>query len=369
MKILITGGHMSPALAIVDALNEQYRNNTEIVFVGRKYTNEGEKNFSMEAQEIEKRNIKFVDLGASRLKFSLSIKLLSNIKKVIIGFYNAYKILKKQNPDVILTFGSYVGIPVVLAGWILRKPVYLHEQTAKPGLSAQLMGHMAKKIFVAFPTAKDFFEQKKTIVTGNPIRNQVFHTIRKPFHVKPGNPVIYITGGSMGSHSINLLIEPVLEALLGKYTLIHQVGNVSEYDDYERLKSIRKKLPYHLASRYHLKEHLLTDEIGYVYSVSDMVIGRAGANTFFELIALRKPAILIPLPWSANGEQQRHAEIFQDAGVGYLFDQEDSPANLLKCIDQIINHISQYRDNFKHLEDHYKHNSINLILSSSEVGH
>ena len=85
----------------------------------------------------------------------------------------------------------------------------------------------------------------------------------------------------------------------------------------------RKSLPKKLASRYFIREHILSDEIGYVYSIADLVVSRSGANTFFELIALKIPAVLIPLPWSANGEQQRHAELFQDSGAGILFDQDD----------------------------------------------
>ncbi len=356
MKLLITGGHISPALAVIDAIINSTDKKIDVIFVGRKFANSSEKNLTFEAQEINKRNIKFIDLQAGRIGES--------IKKLIIGFIKAFRIIKDERPEAVLTFGSYVGLPIAFAAWCLRIPVYAHEQTVRPGIANQLVGQFATEIFLAFPEAREYFKKEKTVVTGNPIRNQIFHVIDKPFQINKSSPVIYITGGSLGSHSVNVLIESIIGKLLEKYIIIHQVGNVEEFDDYSRISKLRDSLPAKLKQRYFIKQHFHTEEIGYVYSISDMVIGRSGANTFFELVALKKPAILIPLPWSAHGEQERHAEIFQDSGSGILFSQDDSHENLLSSVFHMMDNIHTYHDNFKNLEEYYKRDTVNIILKS-----
>ena len=347
-KILITGGHLAPALAVIEELKKT-KKNIEIIFVGRKYALDSEKTISLEYKEITKLKIPFISLTAGRLTRVLTLRSLRNFLRLPIGFFNAFFIVRDQKPDVVLSFGSYLAVPIVFWAYLFKIPSFSHEQTIRPGLANRIISLFAKKIFVAFPEAKHYFNPGKTLITGNPVRKSIFIVKKIPFPIAPGFPVIYITGGSLGSHSINEHIKKIIPKLVHDFIVIHQVGETKEYGDYEGLLKIKQSLPRGFQNRYFLSKHFFEDEIGYIYSRSDLIVGRAGANTFFELIALQKPAIFIPLPWSAGREQQRHAEIFARAGCGEIFHQVEPSTKLLRLINSMIKNIDLYKKNFGQL--------------------
>lgn len=361
MKIFITGGHFSPAMAVMSALQEK-KPDVQIVFVGRKHSLEGERTSSLEYSEIQKKGIRFISLETGRLTRLFRLKSFLGILKIPLGFFQALQILLREKPDYILSFGGYIALPIALIGALLRIPLYTHEQTTRPGLSNRIIGFFAKKIFISFSEAKQYFNSKKTLLTGNPIRLSIHTVLKKPFAVSFDKPILYITGGSLGSHSINMHIERILSDLLKNYTIIHQVGDTKEYRDYERLFTMREHLPDDMKKRYFLAKHFFDDEIGYIYSVSDVVIGRSGANTFFELLSLKKPAIFIPLPWSANKEQYVQAELFKNAGAGEIFQQSESGEKLKKIIEDVVKNKSAYQENFKTLQALYKDNASNILI-------
>lgn len=362
MKIIIVGGHLAPALAIIDELKKNI-SDLKIVFVGRKYPLTGEKTLSLEYKEIKKRNIEFVNFETGRLTRFFSLKSIINFLKIPIGFIRAFFIIKKYQPDIILSFGGYLALPVVFWGYFFKSKIFTHEQTINPGLSNRIIAFFSKKIFVSFEKALAFFPKNKTILTGNPIRQSVFKIIKKPFLINKNLPVLYITGGSLGSHSINQHIKKIINKLLRYYIVIHQTGDSFEYQDYEILLKLRNELPKELSERYFLVKHFFDDEIGYIYSLTDFVIGRSGANTFFELIALEKPVIFIPLPWSAGKEQQYHAEIFAKAGCGEVFFQIEKSEKLLSLAKKIVDNLSFYKNNFKKLKSIYlKKNATQKII-------
>lgn len=361
MKLLVTGGHISPALACIDEISK--KEDLEIVFVGRKHNNEREKTTSMEFAEITSRNIKFINLTAGRVTRLLNLRSFLNWFNFPIGFFQSLIVLKKEKPDAILTFGGYIALPIAIVGNFLGIPVYIHEQTVHPGSTNRVLGNVAKKIFLAFDEAKKYFPPQKVIVVGNPIRKQVFEIINKPFSIDEKLPVIYVTGGSLGSHSVSMLIEPIIMKLLEKYIVIHQAGNVAQYNDFSRLTEMRINLPEKLQKRYFLRSHFQTHEIGYIYSQADLVIGRSGANTFSELVSLKKPSILIPLPWSANGEQQKQAEILKNSGAAEIFDQSGKSSDLLILIEKMIKDLEKYRQSFNNLNSLYSRNAAEQITA------
>ncbi|MDO8741881.1 MAG: glycosyltransferase, partial [Candidatus Roizmanbacteria bacterium] len=157
-------------------------------------------------------------------------------------------------------------------------------------------------------------------------------------------------------------IKKILEPLLEKFIIIHQVGESKEYHDFEDLILIKKQLSKEKQNRYYLVKHFFDDQIGYIYSLTDLVVGRAGANTFFELLALKKPALFIPLPWSSGREQQHHAEIFARAGCGEIFHQVEPSEKLLRLIFQMISKIDYYQNNFKYLSGRYKKNVSKYLI-------
>ncbi len=361
MKLLITGGHFSPAMAIIEALQKK-KPDVQIVFVGRKHSLEGEKTSSLEYGEIQKKGVRFIPLETGRLTRLFRLKSFASFIKIPLGFFQTFQILLREKPDRILSFGGYIALPIALIGAIFRIPVYTHEQTTRPGLSNRIIGFFAKKVFISFPESGQYFNSKKTILTGNPIRSSIYTVLKKPFTAPSDKPTLYITGGSLGSHSINMHIERILPDLLKNYTVIHQIGDTKEYCDYERLFALRERLPENMKNRYFIAKHFFDDEIGYIYSVSDIVIGRSGANTFFELLSLKKPAIFIPLPWSANKEQYIQAELFKNAGAGEIFQQSESGGKLEKIIEEVVHNKSSYQENFKTLQVLYKDNASNILI-------
>lgn len=353
MKLMITGGHIAPALAVIDEILKNHKD-VNLVFVGR--------NHPLECQEVTKRKIKFIILETGRLTRILSFKSLINFLKVFPGLWQSYKVISQEKPDKILSFGGYLALPIAIAARLKNIPVYTHEQTAAPGLSNKIISKFANITFVSFPESINDFNTKKTVLTGNPIRTSIFNIIKKPFLVDKSKPVIYVTGGSLGSHSINIHIKDILTQLLKKYVLIHQTGDSTEYKDYEDLIKLKEALPENLKKNYHVRKFFNDEQIGYIFSVSDLIISRAGANTFFEILHLKKPAILVPLPWSANGEQKKHAQIFQENNLGEIFDQSDTSQKLIALIGKIIGNINYYQKNFETLKSFNKQNAAQKII-------
>lgn len=362
MKLLITGGHLAPALALIEEIKKTKRN-VDIIFVGRKYPIDKERTLSLEYKEISKKNLEFISIEAGRLNRIISVSSLISFIRIPLGIFQAFFIINKYRPDRIMSFGGYLAFPIVFWGYLFRVPVFTHEQTIKPGLANRLISLFSKKIFVSFDEVKNNFPENKTYVSGNPVKPSIFKIIEKPFEFKKDRQVIYVTGGSLGSHSINLHIKKILEPLLQKFIIIHQVGDTKEYHDYEDLLIIKNQLPKNLQGRYFLAKHFFDSHIGFIYNVADLVIGRAGANTFFELLVLNKPALFIPLPWSSGREQQHHAEIFAKAGCGEIFHQITPSEKLLRLINQMANKIDYYKSNFKNLSGFYKKNVSKYLVN------
>lgn len=363
MKIVITGGHPAPALALIDSIrsHDTYAK-TQIVFVGRKYNNERERTLSYEYKEIKERSIPFIHLVTGRLTRLASLRTLKSLMLVPVGFVNAYVMLRQQKPDIVMSFGGYLALPVAYAAYMMKIPVYTHEQTIHPGLANRLIAKVAAKIFISFEESKKYFSSSKCILTGNIVRKAVFTVDEKAFPLDRAEQVIYVTGGSLGSHSVNMHIETLLPDLLEQYTIVHQTGNLTEYNDFARLSKLRESLPEKYKSRYFVTEHVSAAQIGYIYKMADLVIGRSGANTLFEVIALQKPAILIPLPWSAHNEQQQQAELLEQAGVATIFPQFKKSEELLQLIQRMMKNLNTYSSQYKTLSQRYVRNAAELVM-------
>jgi len=370
MKLLITGGHLTPALAIIDEiLQDGSKTFGKIIFVGRKYSLDTEKTLSLEYREIIKRGLRFIPLNAGRMTRILSTRSIRSLAKVPIGFFNAWSILRREKPDVILSFGGYLALPIAFWSLFFRIPLYTHEQTVSPGLTNRVIGLFSKKVFLAFEENTSYFNRRKTIVTGNPVRKSIFITDKKPFICQKDRTVLYITGGSLGSHSINVHVSRILRDLLQTYIVIHQVGDTKEYNDYDTLWKRKLEFPPDVQNRYFLAKHFFEDEIGYVYSLADIVIGRSGANTFFELIALKKPAVLVPLPWSAHGEQKKQAELFKEKGIGEVFFQNGSSDALLRIVHSMTKNLETYKKNFSNVDYLYNRYASEKIIDEISPHH
>ncbi len=346
MKILITGGHFSPAYALISELTKRGH---EIAIAGRRHPFEADLGESLEYIIAKRENFAFFEIKTGRLQRKFTKSTISSLAKTAPGFIASLKVLKDYKPDAVLTFGGYISFPVCLAASILKIPIVLHEQTQKAGLSAKFISRVAAKVCVSFESSGQYFPSRKTVFTGNPMRLEAFE-IQTDFKLDAG-PVIYITGGSTGSHFINSIIYEILEDLLTDFYVIHQVGDSQTTKDFDKLSQKAGSLPESLRKKYILKKFILPSEIGFVLKSADIIISRAGANTIMELLALHKISLLIPLQFGQSDEQLDNARLVKDIGIGEYIEQKDAtPAIVLSKIREMHKNRRVYEENVKNAD-------------------
>jgi len=345
-KVVITGGHLTPALAVIEELKKR---GWEIIFLGRKYASEGVKTPSIESELIPRMRIPFYTLAAGRIQRRFTRWTIPAILRIPIGFFQAILYLRKLRPDVVLSFGGYVSAPVVFAGWLLRIPVITHEQTTVKGLATKFNSLFAKKIAVSWKVNLDDFPSQKVVFTGNPIRKDIFKFSEKfwrELNFEKKLPLVFITGGNQGSHTINVAVGEIIPRLVKRANVFLQCGHLNAFGDFEKLRETRNKLPEKLKSRCRVKKYLSGEEMGTLLYKADLVVSRAGANTITELAALGKPCILIPLPWLYQNEQEKNARMLEKVGIAEVLLQKDlSSESLFQLIKKILKNLSTYQKN------------------------
>lgn len=345
IRILITaggGGHFAPALAVIKLLKQ--REHCEIAFVGRKYAFEGDTAESFEYKTVEKLDIPFRTITAGRLQRTLQLRSFLALLKIPVGLYQAIRVVRDLKPDVILSFGGYIALPVTVVGRMLGIPVVIHEQTMRAGLANRISGMFADKICLSFESSTRYFPKDKTLLTGNPLRDEITAAKKQDVLVQGREKLLFITGGSLGSHAINVLFEGILEKLLNNYRIIHQTGDAQEFKDYDRLKAIATQLPSALQKRYYVSKFLTPAEMAASLSHADLVVGRSGMNTVSELIYYQKPALLIPLPYGQRNEQLENANYLQSLGLAVVKNQDDlTHETVYTEIERMMDELSTYK--------------------------
>lgn len=346
MKIVITGGHFSPAYSII----QKIKDDNELLVIGRMNAFDGDSAKTLEYKICKELNIPFYNLSTGRLQRNFGIRSFLVASKFPVGTYKALKKLKDFSPDVIVTFGGYVALPVAIAGKILGIPIVLHEQTQKAGLSSLLISKFASVILVSFESSKEYFKGKNVVLTGNPLRPEFFNKNEK---FSFAHPSIYITGGSTGAHFINNLVEKILPRLLTKYQIFHQAGNSSQFGDLERLKKIDNK-------NYKVSDFFTASEVFEILRNVDLVISRAGINTIQEIIASKAVSLLIPIKVGQKNEQLDNAIFVKENNFGeYLLQDNLTPEVLAEKISDMIDKRHFY---LKSLEK----GSKNIIFDSAD---
>jgi len=348
MKVLIAvggGGHFSPALAVIEQMPKDW----EVLLVGRKYTFEGDSALSFEYQTAQRLGLPFETITTGRLQRKFSVHTVSSLIKMPVGLTQAYKIIEKFAPDVVLSFGGYISVPVVIAASFKKIPIVIHEQTLHAGLANKVAARIAAKICISWEESKNYFPKNKTVLTGNPLRKEFLEgaggTGQGVKQKNKTSPLIYITGGSGGAHGINVLIEGCLTELLEKYSIIHQTGDAKQFGDFARLEKIKMKLPTALQKNYILKKFLTVEEVLNNLRQADLVISRSGINTITELLYLGKSSLLIPLPYGQHNEQLSNAQFVQKVGLAEIIDQlSTTPEELLQKITDMFTNIKSYED-------------------------
>jgi len=372
MKLLIVaggGGHFSPALAVIEQLPKEW----DVMVVGRKYAFEGDKTLSLEYQTAKKLGITFTSLTTGRLQRRFTRHTLQSLVKIPVGFTQAIQILQNYQPDVVLSFGGYVSVPVVLASALLRIPIVVHEQILGAGLANNIAAKFAQKICISWEQSRQFFSQDKVVLTGNPIRviaskakQSQDNGIAKLLSVVRNDEkkIIYITGGSGGAHAINVLIEECLEKLLQKYTLVHQTGDAKEFGDFDRLAKQKEALPIDLQKRYMLTKFVDPAEVFSVLEKADLVIARSGINTVTELLAFGKPCLLIPLPYGQHNEQLTNALFVKQLGLGEVAQQQTlTGEKLAVLLDTMMHNLEKYTKQSSHAKKLLQVDAAQKIIS------
>lgn len=400
MKILVTGAHFTPAQAVIEELIKLKSNaslsennkiatssqapprndgNVEIVYVGRKYTREGDKSLSVESQVLPELGVKFIPIVAGRVRRSFDFYTLFALLKIPIGFIQSFYIVLKEQPDVVVSFGGYVGVPVVISAWLLSKPVIVHEQTLVTGLANQVSNIFANKVAVTFNKEYNF-SKSKMVLTGNPIREEIIHPkgnlspeLEEVVKVakKEKLPILYVTGGNQGAHVINETVFKILDELLEKFVVIHQTGD-SNFKDFENINEKKSELKH--PERYLAQKFVSASDLGLLLSQTSLVISRGGANTLLEMAYLGIPTIIIPLPFSLREEQTKNARFFENVGLGeVLLQSKLNGKSLMDLIDKIQKGYKEYKQKAKSakevvvLEAAKKLTQEILILGSQNV--
>lgn len=343
-KIVICGGHFSPALAVIEKL--QKRRKFQVYYFGRKNPLEGDMAESLEYQTLSKLNISFNFITTGRIQRSLSFQTIPSLFKLPIGFFQSFYYLLKIKPDVVVSFGGYVAFPVCVCAWILRIPIITHEQTHVLGLVNKIISKMAKVLCLSYKDTENVPSGVKTELTGNPIRKSI-DTSEERELINFGNeklPLLYITGGSLGSKTINAIIAKIIQSLCKNFRILHQTGNANGGEDFLNLSQIKNSLDIEFKNNFQVIEHIKPSSIGAILKNSFLVIGRAGANTVNEILAVGVPAILIPLPWAGQNEQKKNALLLKSIGLGEIILQSElTPALLLSKIEEMQKNIKNYQ--------------------------
>ncbi len=339
-KIIFTGGHHNSALAVAKELIKD--NSVEVVWFGHKYSMQKDKSPSAEFLEVTNNHIRFRVLHAGKIYKTYS---LISWFKIPWGFIEAFYYLLVEKPDLIVSFGGYLAAPVVVAGWLQGIPIITHEQTTVVGFANKIIAYFADKILVTWPQSKKYFNPQKVVITGLPLREEIFKSDGTDLF-NNNLPIVYITGGKQGSHIINETIGKVLPNLLEKMNIIHQTGSNSIFGDFEKLTAFREQLDPSIKDHYLIKQYFFEDEIGDIFNQADIVVSRAGAHTIYELAALGKPALLIPIEWASHNEQYKNARELINEGIACMIPENRLTAELfIMELNNMLDNLAQYLKN------------------------
>lgn len=348
LPIVICGGHFSPALAVIEQLRED--NKYFIYYIGRKKALEGDESYALEYFAIRKLGIPFFSITAGRFQRSMTWYTLFSLIKVPIGILQSLYYLIKIKPKIVISFGGYVALSVCIAAWIYRIPIITHEQTTALGLSNRIIAKLAKYLCLSWKETKYIPKKIKTITVGFPIRKMIFSPDKSPISEFGNNnlPLVYITGGSLGARFINQIVAEIVPSLINRYRIIHQCGSAAGENDYRMLQKIKDSLPSKDKKNHQIYRHIDPSKIGEILKHAYLVISRAGANTVAEIAVVGIPAILIPLPWAANNEQEENAKILEKLGLAIIIRQNDlTVKNLIDKVKFIENRYSSFKNNWQ----------------------
>lgn len=313
-KIVLTGGgtagHVTPNIALLPSLQEA---GYEISYIG---SYDG-----IEKRLIGDFDIPYTGISTGKFRRYLDLKNLTDPFRVLKGFSEAKKYLKEVKPDVVFSKGGFVSVPVVRAAAALKIPCIIHESDMTPGLANKLCIPVATKVCCNFPETLKLLPEEKAVLTGSPIRKELAEGNKlaglNMCGFTANKPVIMVIGGSLGAANVNKAVRDALPKLLEDFQVVHLCGK-------DKVDNLLLNTPGYKQFEY------IKAELKDLFAMADIVISRAGANAICELLALKKPNILIPLPASSSrGDQILNAKSFESQGFSMVLDEDDLTTELL----------------------------------------
>ena len=336
-----TAGHVTPNIALFPRLKEK---GYDIHYIA---SYDG-----IEKRLIEDFRIPYYGISTGKLRRYFDVKNFSDPFRVIKGFIEAKKILKTLKPDIVFSKGGFVSVPVVRAAASRKIPCIIHESDMTPGLANSLCIPVATKVCCNFPETLQNLPADKALLTGSPIREELLHGNKErglqkcKFHT--GKPIIMVIGGSLGASGVNQLVREALPQLLEDFQIVHICGK-------EKIDNML------LTQKGYMQFEYVKDDLKDLFAMADIVISRAGANAICELLALRKPSLLIPLPASASrGDQILNAKSFESQGFAMVADEDYlTAATLVEKVQELFFTRQSY---IKAMQNSNQRNSIDTII-------
>jgi UDP-N-acetylglucosamine--N-acetylmuramyl-(pentapeptide) pyrophosphoryl-undecaprenol N-acetylglucosamine transferase len=329
MKILFTGGgtggHVFPLVAIIRELRRIYPKTDQRVPLDFYYLGPKD-DLGLILLRQEDLFVKTITSGKLRRYFAWE-NFTDVLFKIPFGFLQSLYFLLKIKPDLVFSKGGSGSIAVTYSAKLLRIPVFIHESDIVPGLSNQRTAKWAKKTFVSFEKT-EYFNPQKTVLVGNPIRTEILDGDKKVageiFNLTFSKPIILIVGGSQGAEAINDFVLRILNVLLRDYELLHVTGRENFKEAVAEAQVVIEK---DLDKYYHPINFLDEEKTKHAYKAADIIISRAGSSAIFEIAAVGKPSILIPLPSAAADHQSKNAYAFFEAGACEVLEQQNLTSN------------------------------------------
>jgi len=339
MKIAVVGGHFAPAFA----LTQKLKVSNDVIFLGRKYIFEKDQAVSLEYKTCIDEKIPFFEINTPRIQRNFGLNTLLSLPKFLGGFSRAYSVLQQEKVDIVVSFGGYLSVPVALAAYFLKIPIVIHEQTQHAGLANKWVAKIAARVCVSFESSLIAFPKDKTVITGNPIRQAVFE-VNEAIPIDTTKPLIYITGGSGGSHFINMVVKEIVPKLLESFSVIHQTGDAKEFNDFAGLEKIREGMSENMQHQYFLTKYVTAAQVGWVLKHAKIILSRAGINTVSEVLALKIPALFIPLAHGQKNEQLENAKLVKKMGLGeYILQKDATEKRVLEKLLYMLSHTKEYQ--------------------------
>lgn len=353
-KIVLTGGgsagHVTPNIALIPALKKA---GYDIFYIGS-YN-------GIEKKLIEDYGIPYFGIATGKLRRYFDPKNFSDPFRVLKGFGEAKKILRTIKPDIVFSKGGFVSVPVVRAAGALKIPYIVHESDMTPGLANRLSMTGARKICCNFPETMRLLPAEKAVLTGTPIREELgqgsAEAGKKLCGFTEDKPVLMIIGGSLGAQSVNETVRYALPRLLPNFNVVHICGK-------EKMDNLKLTVPGYKQFEY------VRNELKDIFAMADIVVSRAGANSICELLALKKPNILIPLSTkSSRGDQMLNAKSFEQQGFSLVIDNDDLDEDILvETIEDLYERRETFVENMSKSNLHSATNTIVNIINSELNG-